>query len=237
MSSKPSRFRGPAPLHHVLLAGRTRTGVTLQTLHPDRFDHGIILAQTPRPGFEIPEPETCTVDELRAFVAPIGADMLIDGIRQQVFVPPLTDVGWYQGRDGDKSFIPAPMITPVDRHVAWRLWTADAILRRHRVIGRLWNYATVMPGKEKRRVSWKPGFKVCEWIQRKDLPAPGVPFTDPGSKRDNLLVCASDGKVLQIDEFLVEGSITLPAKVAASRAGLIAAPDGKDFLTFHDQLS
>ncbi|KAH8670836.1 hypothetical protein BX600DRAFT_495656 [Xylariales sp. PMI_506] len=40
-------FRGPAPLHHILLAGDDATpGITLQTLDERAFDRGVILAQT-----------------------------------------------------------------------------------------------------------------------------------------------------------------------------------------------
>ncbi|KOH00832.1 methionyl-tRNA formyltransferase, partial [Saccharomyces eubayanus] len=40
------RHKGSAPIQRALLEGDLCTGVTVQTLHPDRFDHGAIVAQT-----------------------------------------------------------------------------------------------------------------------------------------------------------------------------------------------
>lgn len=80
------RFRGPAPLHHTLLQGRETTGVTLQTLHPKHFDDGEIIAQTPYPGIKH---GAKTVEELRDLLAPIGAQMLVQAIKDRSFVPPI----------------------------------------------------------------------------------------------------------------------------------------------------
>lgn len=61
------------------------TGVSLQTLHPTKFDHGVILAQTPFPGIKH---DTTTVSELEALLAPMGADMLVQGIKERIYIPP-----------------------------------------------------------------------------------------------------------------------------------------------------
>ena len=42
------RYRGPAPIHHTLLNGDTKTGVSLIKLSLDKFDHGDVLAQVSR---------------------------------------------------------------------------------------------------------------------------------------------------------------------------------------------
>jgi methionyl-tRNA formyltransferase len=132
-------FRGPAPLHHTLLAGETHTGVTLQTLHPERFDHGAILAQTPRPGIQIPP--HCTFHKLLDIVSPRASAMLIQGIRDRLFVPPIKDLTYQiqnlqQNSNGVRH---APKINTKDRHINWATMTASEICRRDRVVGRLWS--------------------------------------------------------------------------------------------------
>jgi methionyl-tRNA formyltransferase len=52
----------------------------------------MILDQTPAPGIPIPNPDSCTVPELLELLAPKGAEMLINGIRNRVFVPPLKEI-------------------------------------------------------------------------------------------------------------------------------------------------
>ncbi|KAI9849293.1 MAG: Methionyl-tRNA formyltransferase [Sclerophora amabilis] len=150
------------PLHHTLLAGRRRTGITLQTLHPHHFDHGQILAQTPHlqtaekkgkgkgeveveRGIDIPNPDSCTVKQLEDFLAPIGAAMLVQGIEDHVFVPPfdrgINENGETQG--GGAPVLLAPKLKTEDKHVQWGSWTAQDILRRQRVLGPLWSMANV----------------------------------------------------------------------------------------------
>lgn len=139
-------FRGPAPLHHVLLAGESYTGVTLQTLHPKKFDHGAILAQTPFPGFEIPNPSTCTVSQLLEFISPKAADLLVQGIRDKVFLPPIKDLAPISSR----RLRHAPKITTEDRFIHWDTMTATEICRRDRVLGRLWSLYEPQERKESR---------------------------------------------------------------------------------------
>ncbi|KAK8053734.1 Formyltransferase [Apiospora saccharicola] len=81
-------LRGPAPLHNALLNWVKVTGVTLQTLDPWEFDKGLVLAQTP-PDELIEIPLKCTVPQLRDLVTPVGARMLVQGLRDGVHVPPL----------------------------------------------------------------------------------------------------------------------------------------------------
>jgi len=129
-------FRGPAPLHHVLLAGRKYTGITIQTLSEVGFDRGRILAQTPPPGLEIPNPDSCTYPELLEFIKPLAGDMLSKFVQntylgshdQDAYRVPM-DIG---------DVMHAPKITTDDRKVLWKSWSAQDMLRRDRVLGRLW---------------------------------------------------------------------------------------------------
>lgn len=128
-------LRGPAPILHALLQQRTHTGVTLQTMHPTQFDRGMILAQTSPPGILVPE--DCTSDQLLNIVGPLSAQILCHGIEEGLFVPPLKDIR--AGVSEAHQLDHAPKITSEDRHIDWNTWTADEIILRDRVLGRLWD--------------------------------------------------------------------------------------------------
>jgi methionyl-tRNA formyltransferase len=91
-------------------------------MHPTKFDHGVVLAQTPAPG--IPIPDDATPQSLLETLGPIGAEMLVQGIEKKLFLPPLHDVC---------------QNTPSDREISWSSWTSSEILLRDRVLGRLWD--------------------------------------------------------------------------------------------------
>ncbi|KAI1462761.1 Formyltransferase [Annulohypoxylon moriforme] len=134
-------FRGPAPLHHTLLAGREYIGVTLQTLDVERFDHGKILAQTPA----LSIPPECTYKKLLDMVTPIAADLLIQGLRGGVYVPPLEEI---TPEDPQTPLLHAPKITKADRQILPpRL---PDLLTRFRALGSLWLWSRDNHGTPKR---------------------------------------------------------------------------------------
>jgi methionyl-tRNA formyltransferase len=128
-------LRGPAPLQHALLNRRSHTGVSLQTMHPTKFDHGVVLAQTPAPGVEISE--TDTPQSLLETLGPLGAEMLVRGIESNLFLPPHHAVSQTLPTSTQPSH--APKITPSDREINWSSWPSSEILLRDRVLGRLWD--------------------------------------------------------------------------------------------------
>lgn len=128
-------LRGPAPLHHTLLQNRRYTGVTLQTLHESEFDRGIILAQTPAPGILVPP--DADLPTLHNLVTPPAAEMLIQGLRRGLHVPPLQPVRQQAQTEGEE-YSHAPKLTKDDRRVRWHDWVADDFVRRWRVLGPLW---------------------------------------------------------------------------------------------------
>lgn len=127
-------LRGPAPIHHALLKGRRFTGVSIQTLHPEHFDKGMILAQTPAPGIEV-APETTPL-ELIGTLAKAGANMLADTLRSRAFVPPLEDAGWYISSGGPIDH--AGKITKQHRFIDFSKLTVRDILAIKRVLGDPW---------------------------------------------------------------------------------------------------
>ncbi|GAB7352013.1 hypothetical protein MBLNU459_g2530t1 [Dothideomycetes sp. NU459] len=139
-------LHGPAPLHHTLLNRMERTGVTLQTLHASRFDEGLIVDQTPRPGVPVPDPGTATPDSLVAFLGPLGADMLRTNIQNGTFATTTAAAAAARPRLADGHLARhAPKITPADRRIDWDGWTADEIVLRERVLGRLWDERRLEP--------------------------------------------------------------------------------------------
>ena len=197
-------FRGPAPLHHTLLCNEENIGLTLQTLHPEKFDHGHILAQSEYPGFK----HLCdNVPDLLSLVSPKAAEMLVRGLRELVHVPPRQDVGWFSTRGSIQPARHAPKITPQDTHIYWNTWPADRILRTHRVVGPLWNITEAFKdGKPlAKRVIWSGGFEVLS--DSMDVPLqPGHAVVDGlQSGKRSILIKTCDGHALQACSIKIEG--------------------------------
>ncbi|KXJ90859.1 formyl transferase [Microdochium bolleyi] len=131
-------LRGPAPLQHTLLQGRQFTGVTLQTLDHQTFDHGLILSQTP--GDAMPLPADCTFQQLHDMVAPAGAELLAHGLREGLHVPPLQDVSsCAQAKAADSELHHAPKIRKEQRQITPS--NLAIMARSQRAIGPVWFFA------------------------------------------------------------------------------------------------
>lgn len=221
--------------------------MTLQTLHPTKFDRGRIIAQTPYPGIEH---GAKTVEELLALTAPLGAKMLVQSLRDGLFVPPIREVGWCSGQSESANFTYASKIGPEDRHLDWATWSASEILRRQRVIGPLWNTIASLSidGKEERkeakRVIWDHGFRLLE-DECHLFPATGHPIiVGLHGSAPLVYIRTCDGKILIANSIKIEGGITTEAFRAAISSGLAPIPKefGKikqlpyDFVTFHSRL-
>ncbi|KAF7715512.1 Methionyl-tRNA formyltransferase [Penicillium ucsense] len=245
-------FRGPAPLHHTLLAGRTKTGVTLQTLDHKSFDHGTILAQTPAPGFDIPNSDTCTVPELTSLVSAKGAQLLFDGIQQGLFVPPVKNAGWAKESE-TRSLIHAAKIQPEDRHINWESWTSVDFNRRNRVLGNLWSRALVASKPAEEPVAYQQKRVILTDVEQVEPPkgseifaiVPGLPFAnapcpvEPRKSR-SLFVFTKDGKALLIKSLKVEGEPVAEGLRAAVKARMFGdrsiTSEGFEFTPFRNPL-
>lgn len=197
-------FQGPAPLHHILLDNEENIGVTLQTLHPEEFDRGQILAQSEYPGFK----HSCdNVADLEAMISQKAAKMFVKGLTDLVFVPPMQDVGWYNTRGSIRPVRHAPKITPEDRHIDWATWPAERIQRRHQIIGPLWNIAGAIKDDTQlpKRVIWSNGFtKLAAFMDT--FPQPGHPIVhEPQSGTKSVLIKTCDGHILQVNDVKIEG--------------------------------
>ncbi|KAL6242048.1 Methionyl-tRNA formyltransferase [Rhinocladiella similis] len=125
---------GAAPIQWSIIYGRTTTGITVQTLHPSKFDQGMILDQTPVPGIEIPNLRSITTPQLTDLLAPLGAEMLVNVIRNKRYIPPYSPV---RNRENPGDIAMAPKITAQMRAVDFTKFTGTEILRRNRAIGPL----------------------------------------------------------------------------------------------------
>lgn len=191
----------------------------MQTLHPDRFDEGKIISQTPLPGFRH---ECSTVPELLERVSQEGAAMLVSCITAGAFVPPLQEVRQLLPGAKVPAACNAPKITPQDRHLDWHSWTAERILRSHLVIGPLWNEITLeSPLKSARkRLIWTSGFKVSDG-KRWTGPGIGRPFvTDAGSPEALVYIETCDHQTLEASQITIDGCKTNDPISSLKQAGL-----------------
>ncbi|XP_036390807.1 methionyl-tRNA formyltransferase, mitochondrial isoform X1 [Megalops cyprinoides] len=118
------RWRGPAPVFHTILHGDAVTGVTIMQIRPKRFDVGPILSQEV---YQVPE--HCTVDQLGATLATMGAHLLIDTLKT---LPEKIASRREQAKEGATS---APKINTVMSWVDWEEQTCEQIGRLFRAIG------------------------------------------------------------------------------------------------------
>lgn len=203
-------LRGAAPITHALLKRRTSTGVSLQTMHPTKFDHGVVLSQTE----EVPVLPNSTPDSLLKKLGPLGADLLRKGVEDAVFVPPLQDAR--AGLPVPPQVKLAPKIIPSDRCIDWQGWTADEILHRDRVLGDLWDAqtwarcrATLLVAEYGKRITFHGPWATAKAGQLDDATA-GEPLLVLGPFRSGLTlgVKTADGCIVAPESVTIEGKKT-----------------------------
>ena len=131
-TKKSYSLRGPAPLQHALLQGREHTGITLQTLHPEHFDLGEIVAQRQ---FQIQRPNKCTLHDLYDQASTVAAQALVESIVSGSYLDHTP-----QPSISDANVTHARKLTPEVAHVDWETWPIDRVLRTGRVFGHVWCY-------------------------------------------------------------------------------------------------
>ncbi|KAF2863982.1 Formyltransferase [Piedraia hortae CBS 480.64] len=141
-------LRGPAPIQHALLQGLSITGVTLQTMHPSRFDHGQAIDQR---SFEVPA--NCHPQTLVEGLGQLGAQMLYSAVDNSSFVPPIRE------HQSEQTPSHAPKITPKDRQIDWKTWSSDEIVKRARIFGSLWDDTTLPSKRIIFEGPWKEAFE------------------------------------------------------------------------------
>ncbi|KAL9108637.1 MAG: hypothetical protein Q9227_006583 [Pyrenula ochraceoflavens] len=221
---KGARFGG-LNVHPSLLP--EFTGVTLQTLHSEKIDHGIVLKQTPSPGFEVPPPPSFNPLEvvqpdpqyatLFQRIQEESSKMLVDGIRNRVYLPPLSEVGWSKAPSEEENLRRAPKIQDEDAHIDWATWTADDIHLRQRILGNVWSRATPV-GSERTdnssiRLKFTRPMPIADqpWVKPCLQMPPGCPYFAAHRSLSRmigydsaLVVNTCDGKILNIKEMIPE---------------------------------
>lgn len=137
--------------------GDKYAGVSLQTLDEKAFDHGAVLAQTPRDS--VPIPEDISLPDLTTKLASLGAELLVQGLRDGLYIPPLQDVS--APVKDTQELRHAPKLAKTEARIDWdagRSMPSEALERRLKgalqVFGSVWTEA-VENSSRKRRVIFK----------------------------------------------------------------------------------
>lgn len=136
------KYRGAAPLHAALLNRDKFTGVSLQTLHPTKFDQGLVLFQTP----EIPLIETETLSSLTEKLAPLGAEGLLKVISEKLYENPIQHA--IVNTEYKKSY--TRKVTTDSRKVILETDTVASVMAKYRTFGSVFMYHDFMVKKKKK---------------------------------------------------------------------------------------
>ncbi|KAG0634835.1 formyl transferase [Tuber brumale] len=164
-------YRGAAPIYHTLLDQQPITGVSVQTLHPAKFDHGAILLQT-NPPIIIP-PKT-RYRALHDTLASHGAELLVETLRRGLFVPPLGPT------KNDYKPSLAPKIDPeIHARIDWESQNAEEIEMRCGTFNTVWCRLSSVedPELERRKRAILSGVSAFERPEK----GPGRTVVQPGT--------------------------------------------------------
>ena len=117
-------LRGAAPLQWAIARQYTRTGITVQQLHPTHFDRGGILKQV-----IVNIPTSCTYPALVEELAPRGAELLVDVVAR------LPECHARLIPQDSTHATRAPKLAPRFSQIRWDAWDAAMIDARMRAFG------------------------------------------------------------------------------------------------------
>ena len=216
-------LRGAAPIEWSIVHGRKHTGISIQTLHETKFDHGVVLDRSEK----IDMPEYTTVHQLKASLAPIASEMLVNAVHNRLYLPPYESIVETSGQSK-----PAPKIKNEHKAVNFKTMTSEEIVRRFLALGLL--YAFVKADGKKRRVNFttQPYFPMAARVVKSTVNeiSVGVPYVlvppDEGDLMQEgrcreLRVKTIDDKELWISKMTIEGKPMAMAATAAARAHLL----------------
>ncbi|ODQ79572.1 hypothetical protein BABINDRAFT_63254 [Babjeviella inositovora NRRL Y-12698] len=122
-------YSGASPLQYALLNMDPSTGVTVQNLHPTRFDAGEILLQSP----ELAISENETYDSLCDRLAMVGGQLLATVVRESLYIDPKPITG----------LLPYSYTSKIDKgraRIRWEVMSAREIARYYNTLGPLYTY-------------------------------------------------------------------------------------------------
>lgn len=124
------KYSGSSPLQYALMNDDDFTGVTVQTLHPSKFDKGeIVLQSNP-----IPIAETDNYDSLGEKLGEHGSRLLLNVIDNRLFEQP-TKI-----EESPYRFSLASKIKPSQSEIRWDILTSRKIKRLNDALGQLHSY-------------------------------------------------------------------------------------------------
>lgn len=201
------RYKGASPIQFALLNRDKETGVTVQTLHPSKFDQGSIVAQT----------EPLIVDQLlcKGVVShfdkdvPINTAIMMDqlgiegsNLLKKVIAQDLyLDTNIDQKTDIEPSY--APKITTEMRQINWQSDDAEILLNKLQVLGPIFTH---------KKISTRDGTVVNKRVIFHEIEiTPQVPagLEDPGqftfdeSRRNLYVKCGT--KCIRVKRVQFEG--------------------------------
>lgn len=134
-------FRGSSPIQYALLNDCKATGVSVQTLHPTKFDHGSIISQSD----PIPIGDCDNTQSLTESLAEKGASLLSDVLEKRLFLDPKPLAPTYQ-----PSL--APKILPSLAQILWSSASSRSIKRLNDALGPLHTYKEVKITKKRKQI-------------------------------------------------------------------------------------
>ncbi|CAL9730981.1 methionyl-tRNA formyltransferase, mitochondrial [Monosporozyma unispora] len=137
------RYMGSAPIQYVLLNNDKFTGITVQSLHPTKFDKGQIIAQSDelevskllKKDEQINDSTPVYSSRLTNKLGQLGAKLLGDVITNKSYLKPLAD---NELRKYKPSL--APRIQTIDKMIQWGQEDASQIYRRLMTLGPLYTF-------------------------------------------------------------------------------------------------
>lgn len=205
------RYKGASPIQYALLNEDEYTGVTVQTLHPSKFDHGSIVAESDpikiddllakgpisKFGSDIPIKTATLMDQLGLQ----GASLLRLVITQQLYRQEQHDVR--KNIIFEPSY--APKIIPEMKHVNWKKDTAETLLNKLQVLGPVFSHKEVSNKGKKtilKRVILHE-FNVSTLDKSNELQSPGDFMFD--EDENCIYVRCKDNKYLRVDKLQFAG--------------------------------
>lgn len=205
------RYKGPSPIQRALMNRDEATGVSIQTLHPEKFDNGQILAQTKPVKIESllnATPSGITVDrdvppkvaKLMDSLGALGADLLVQVLRERL----------YAGTHNIRPLFPesyAPKVTTQMKQLQWASDSATQALGKIDALGPLYTFKEAMNGKLKAPILKRIMFhKIAPYNDAE----PAHLSTTPGAfdyeeNHKRFLIRLGNGECLQCSEIQFEG--------------------------------
>lgn len=214
-------LRGPAPVPWAVFHGRTQTGVTVQTLHQTRFDHGLIVYQSAKVDIA-----NQNLFEIFGRLTSVSVKALLHVLQHRLYESP----NQFSAVREEENITHAPKVKTEDRLIDFQTMPAVEIRRRGMAFGRPFAFIDVKG--RKRQVSFSVADRQWTGTTGAELETPvGIPFArrqvgyDPLRCDGHILVRTIDGCVLVIKVMTISGQKQAPAMQAAARAHLFEEPE------------